>query len=114
MLVEYLVPGGTIGVPKNVLELQERFLPAPVQTHTRLIELGECLLKEELHTEGTTVNADLCFRIPTLELIFLRGFSSVIPFAFKQKDGFLSKLLAILAEQLVVLVGGDLLPKVEL
>ena len=83
------MPGGTIGVPKNVLKLQERFLPAPAQTGTRLIELGECLFKEELHTKGTTVDADLCFHIPTLELIFLREFGSVIPFAFKQKDGFL-------------------------
>ena len=89
VLTEYLVPGGTIGVPENVLELQERFLPASVQTGTPLIELGECLFKDKLHTEGTAVNADLCFCIPTLELIFLREFSSVIPFAFEQKDGFL-------------------------
>ena len=83
------MPGGTIGVPKNVLELGERFLSAPVQPGTGLIELSECLLKEELHTEGTTVNADLCFRIPTLELVLLREFGSVILFAVKQKDGFL-------------------------
>ena len=76
----------------NVLKLRERFLPAPVKPGTSLIELGECLLKEEFDTKGTTVDADLCFRIPTLELILLREFSSVIPFAFKQKDGFLFKV----------------------
>ena len=92
VLIEYLVPGGTIGVSKNVLELQKRFFPAPAQTGTHLIELGECLFKEELHTKGTTVNADLCFCISTLELIFLGKFGTVIPFAFEQKDGFLLKI----------------------
>ncbi len=72
VLAEYLVPGGTIGVSENVLELGERFLPAPVKPGTGLIELGECLFEEELNTKGTTVDADLCFRNSTLELIFLR------------------------------------------
>ncbi len=50
MLAEYLVPGGTIGVSKNVLELGERFLLAAVKPGTGLIELGECLFEEELDT----------------------------------------------------------------
>ncbi len=92
MLAEYLVPGGTVGVSENVLELGERFLPAPVKPGTGLIKLGECLFEEELDTKGTTVDADICFCIPTLELIFLREFGSVIPFEFKQKDGFSFKV----------------------
>ena len=74
------------------MELQKRLFPAPAQTGTRLIELGEGFLEEEFHTESTAINADLCFRISTLELIFLREFGTVTPSVFKQKDGFLLKI----------------------
>jgi hypothetical protein len=66
--------------------------PAPVQTGIRLIELGEGFLEEEFHTKSTAIDADLCVRISTLELIFLREFGTVIPSAFEQKDGFLLKI----------------------
>ncbi len=72
MLAEYLVPGGRIQVSKNVLELQKRLFPAPVQTGSCLVKLGEGFLKEKIHPKSTAINADLCFSVSTLEFVLLR------------------------------------------
>ena len=50
-----------------------------------MIELGECFLEKKLHTKDATVNPDLGFCIPALELVLHMEFCVIIPFAFEQE-----------------------------